>query len=58
MSPMTYFVSYKTPHGSTNVIPYGNKQLAIHAAAALKEYYSGKTSLFIREDGRTIPLDF
>jgi hypothetical protein len=55
---MTYFVSYKTPHGSTNVIPYGNKQLAIHAAAALKEYYSGKTSLFIREDGRTIPLDF
>ncbi len=55
---MTYFVSYATPHGSTNIIPYGDKQLAVHAAAALKEYYSGDTSLFIREDGRTIQLEF
>ena len=55
---MTYFVSYKTPHGSTNIIPYGDKQLASHAAVALREYYTGATSLFIREDGRTIQLEF
>jgi hypothetical protein len=55
---MTYFVSYKTPHGSTNIIPYSDKQLATHAAAALREYYSGTPSLFIREDGRTIQLEF
>ncbi len=58
ITPMTYFVSYETPHGSTNIIPYGDKQLASHAAAALREYYTGMTSLFIREDGRTIQLEF
>lgn len=55
---MTYFVSYDTPHGSTNIIPYGDKDLATHAAVALREYYSVEPELFCRDEGEIVHLEF
>ena len=55
---MTYFVSYKTPHGSVNVIPYGDKDLASHAAVALRTYYNVEPEFFSWNDGDTVHLNF
>ena len=55
---MTYFVSYETTHGATNVIPYGDKQLASHAAVALRQYYNVEPELFCRDAGAIVHLSF
>ena len=55
---MTYFVSYETPHGSVNVIPYSDKDLASHAAVALRAYYNVEPELFARDDGAIVHLSF
>ena len=55
---MTYFVSYETPHGSVNVIPYGDKDLASHAAVALRSYYNVEPEFFVRDDGAIKHLNF
>lgn len=55
---MTYFVSYETTRGATNVIPYSDKDLASHAAVALREYYNVKPELFVRDDGAIVHLSF
>jgi len=55
---MTYFLSYETPHGSTNILPYGDKQLASHAAVALRQYYDVEPQLFYREAGGKVHVPF
>ena len=55
---MTYFVSYETTHGSTNTIPYGDKELASHAAVALREYYDVEPEFFSWNNGAIVHLDF
>lgn len=55
---MTYFLSYETPHGSTNILPYGDKQMATHAAVAIREYYDGKPKVFYRSDSGIVHVKF
>jgi len=55
---MTYFVSYETSHGSVNVIPYSDKDLASHAAVALRTYYNVEPEFFVRDNGVIKHLSF
>lgn len=55
---MTYFLSYETPHGSTNILPYGDKQMAIHAAVAIREYYYVEPQLFYKEASGKVHVPF
>lgn len=55
---MTYFLRYETPHGSTNILPYGDKQLASHAAVALRQYYGIEPQLFYRDAGDKVHVAF
>ena len=55
---MTYFLSYETPHGSTNTLPYGDKQMATHAAVAIREYYDVEPQLFYREASGKVHVPF
>jgi len=55
---MTYYLQYKTPRGATNVLPYGDKALAAHAADSLRKNHNIEPLLYIYNGAGVVHLSF
>jgi hypothetical protein len=55
---MTYYLQYTTPGGATNVLPYGDKDLATHAAHSLRKNHNIEPLLYINNGIGIIQLPF
>ena len=57
-SLVTYYLQYKTPRGATNVLPYGDKALAAHAADSLRKNHNIEPLLYIHNGAGVVHLPF
>ena len=55
---MTYYLQYKTPRGATNVLPYGDRDLAAYAANSLRKNHNIEPLLYIHNGVGVVHLSF
>ena len=55
---MTYYLQYTNPRGSTNVLPYSDRDMAEHAAHSLRNNHNIEPLLYIHNGSGIVHLPF